>query len=172
MKTIDILQKIDETLIYLQKRKQSVFEEIQQVKKELETVISTINEQEAYMNLESNREKMERNIFSIYNTSEKYEKEKERIRGMIEKKNTDKKRLETTLKNLSEELETVNDRIVSNQILEKHFLEEKEKQKEETLTETVKLDIANQLQFCLSILELDKERCAMELQKLLEFVQS
>lgn len=172
MDNIEVLERIKNTLEYLIERKNQVFSQVQEIQAALDLINGEISEQEIFIELETNREKLESNIFSLYDTTDKYTKEKENLSNALEKKTDEKRQLELKKEEITKEFDLVNEQIVSNQILIKHFTKlEENRIAEEALENKKKLDITSQLELCLGTLDLDKERCAMELRKLLEEVK-
>ena len=171
MQTIEIIKKINETLLYLQARKDSLFNQMQKLHQQLDAIAGDISEQETYLELEKSREKLESNIFSLYDTTDIHTKEKEHLSNALKENTTRKLQLEEALAGVIKEMDVVNSNIVSNQILVKLFSEMDENADYGKKMED-KSDITSRLELCIGILELDKERCFMELKKLLDDIKT
>ena len=164
-------EHVNGVLDYLEKRKEAIFDQIQTVQRELETVDGTINEQEKYMEIEEQREEQERNIFSLYETSDQYKDAKAQLSSQLHAQMEKKARLEQMFEQLKKEFAEVREAVICNEVIVEYFIEETKKEEPEPIQETPKnyeLDIENRLQFCISILELDKERCMQELQQIIQ----
>ena len=169
MEDKDIAEKLKVVMQYFQDRKEALFNRIQILSGQLDIVLSDISENETYLELEINKEQQESNIFNLYNTTEEYSKKKEFISEHLNLLKQNKKTMEEELASIQQELETVKTNFVFIQILVNYFEDKVVNHEEEVQQEKQKkLDITNQLKLCLGILDLDKERCAMELQKLID----
>lgn len=176
MNNQEITKRLNTTLDYLRKRKDYLYEQIQKIKHNLEEIIQEIQEQEKYIELESQKEKTESNIFNLYDTTNKYVEEKKHLAAKLAGMNVEKNQFEVLLDALQKEFEKVNENIISNQVMVRFFLEKESSDsvKEETTKKEIEIaekkkdgDIISRIKFCKDILQLDKERCLIELQNLI-----
>lgn len=184
MNNHEIIKKLNQTLHYLRERKNYLFHQIEQTRQNLENINTEIQEQETYMELENQKEQQETNIFNLYDTTNKYAEERKILAGKIAGMNVEKNKFEILLDALQKEFNQVNEQIISNQILVKQFSEqhnssrkgEKNKHnhmaKEQPEQKNQHADLADRLEFCLGILQLDKERCSLELQSIIQELKS
>lgn len=179
MNNHEIIKKINQTLSYLRERKDYLFNQIQQMKQELENLIGEIHEKETYMELENKKEQQVSNIFNLYDTTNKHAEEKKILAEKIASMNVEKDRLEILIEVIQKEFDRINENIISNQVLVRHFSGKKGQKnlevirssgvkEEKQLEKSICLDINDRLKFCMEILDLDKERCRMELQNLIQ----
>lgn len=191
-------EQINEILVenynYLIKEKEKLFNQIEAVKQNIETAQIQMQEKKSYIKLQREKQLQENNIFSLYDTSGKYEldinQNEEEMRQIIEEKD----QCEQNLELLESDFEQITNQIISNQILRKSIVElfenqmdsGKDVQKEpddrcgkENLIKSADIkgevsgirnytDIVKRLEFCRDILELDKARCSLELTMLID----
>lgn len=179
---------------YLKKEKEKLFNQIEAVKQKIETAQIQMQEKKSYIKLQREKQLQENNIFSLYDTSEKYEldinQNEEEVKQIIEEKD----QCEQNLESLESDFEQITNQIISNQILRKSIVELFENQMEsgkdvqkepddkyakEKRVESADIkgevsgirnytDIVKRLEFCRDILELDKARCSLELTMLID----
>lgn len=159
---------------YLKRREEILFDQIHTVQHELESAAGTINEQEKYMEIEVQREEQEKNIFSLYTTSDQYSEAKAQLSRRIQDEVEKKAGLEQRLSQLEEEFAEIRDMLICDEIVVQYFSEESQKEEQAPIQDNNKAyeqDLVSRLKFCTSILELDKERCMQELKQLIQELQ-
>lgn len=166
----EIITRINEPLQYLKQQKEVLFDKIELAKQKLENLNGEIAEQEKYLEIETKKEQQESNIFRLYDTDNPHEEEKQRLSGRLEQLQAEKNSFEEQLHALQAEFEQVKQGIISSQIVLKE-LEEREildAGSEQPHFSGDPVDIINSLKLCLELFDLDKERCRLELKRLLE----
>lgn len=157
--------KLEEIQEYLNERKNSIFQSLKLQEQKLETLSNEISEKQTYIEVENRKEKQESNIFTLYPTTQKYEKEKQKLNKELEQLQIEKNKIEETISSLKLEFETVEKHVVTNQVMIQQA--EKEESKADDKSYAVNSELIDKLKFCLEIIELDKERCALELQNII-----
>lgn len=195
MNNADVIIRLDSSHAYFIARKDNLFEEIAHTKQILESIQTNILEKERYLEIQTKKEKDESNIFNLYDTTNHYAKNIKDLQVELASIYKDEKETKETLTLLEEELEEVTSHIISIQIMRRHFTQEEseidntqiseenaekeedsEKGKVKTVSEEFPIltteDIIKRLQFCKDILDLDKARCSLELNMLIEDISS
>lgn len=158
-------KKIKEIQEYLIERKKSIFYSLKSYEQKLENLSNGISELQTYIEIEKRKEKQESNIFTLYPTTQKYEEEKKKLNKKLEQSESEKEQIEETFWNLKNEFDTIEKHIITSQIIIEQ-LEEKESKSDAKVSLT-NTELMEKLKFCLEIIELDKERCAMELRNII-----
>lgn len=157
--------KIKEIQGYLNERKKSIFQSLKSYEQKLENLSNEICELQTYIEVENRKEKQESNIFTLYPTTQKYEEEKKKLNNKLEQSESEKKQIEEILLNFKNEFDTIEKHIITSQIIIQQ-LEEKESMTDAKISVT-NTELMERLKFCLEIIELDKERCAIELRNII-----
>lgn len=152
-----IIESVAKTSEYLTKRKDFLVDELQTVQQRLDELRDEIVEKEAYVELESNRELLENNMFNVYNSAEKHTKEKEYLMELLEKCREEKKTLEERLELVRQELNEVCQHLVRGAEVDRYLKESRDIS-----------FIKNRVQLCMDLLEVDRERCMTELRVVLD----
>jgi len=192
MNNTEIIKRLNSSHDYFNSRKDKLFEKIEETKQNLEMIQTNIIEKEKYLDIQLKKEKDESNIFNLYNTTNKYAENIKELQSELVCIYKKKQDAEQMLILLEQELEEITRQIISNQIMKRHFIQEENRQIKSTqvVTEHTEQeekikhaqiqidgdkfpritteDIIKRLQFCKEILDLDKTRCFLELNMLIE----
>lgn len=167
---MDYQTKIKEIQEYLNERKKSIFNSMKVYEQKLENLSNEISELQTFIEVENRKEKQESNIFTLYPTTQKYEEEKKKLYEKLEQLEKEKKQIEETYSTLEKEFGIIENHVVTSQVMIQQ-LEEKES-KSDTKTSVVNIELIEKLKFCLEIIELDKERCVIELRNIISDLDS
>lgn len=170
MEQQEMISRIHEPLQYLGERKEVLFNKIALTKQKLENLNGEMEEQKAYLELETKKEQQESNIFRLYDTDNPHGEEKQRLSGSLERLQAEKSRFEKLLHTQQAEFEQVKQGIVSSQIVIKELEEREILDAAGGRQPSVggPADIINSLKLCLELFDLDRERCRLELKRMLE----
>ena len=178
MQKSQIISTIQETLSYLYKRRESVFDEIQYYEQTSENLTIEIKSKETEIENQTTKQNQENNIFNLYNTSQSFVEKKNRLTTILEKAQTEQTKIQELLSKKRQELELINQNIISNQLVLRHFTETTDHQPEpsdspiisttQNITATSIKDFASRLELIFQLIDLDQPRCKLELQKLID----
>ena len=173
---------------YLKERQEVLKNDIDKLQQQIESEASQIEEKEIAIELQTKKLRQEENIFNLYNTTKEYEQAIQLLKKELEQLQKDKATQEKHLELSREESDRVAKLLKKNEQLVKEVEEqlpdetkdETTKQKMENepekghnveLPRTTKQDIRERLEFCLNLLDLDQQRCSLELQMLIQDLQ-
>lgn len=189
MTKTDIIQILTGYHEYLAARKEIVFHDIEQTKQKIETIQAQIKEKETYIELQSEKEKQESNIFTLYDTTNQYAENIRQLKELAKQLGHDKEQNTAKLKKAEQEMQDLTSQLISIQRLQRQLGEEQGGKEPEPaagqqdadavknqspqyydkeMPRNTMQDIRERLQFCLDILDLDPKRCSLELNLLIK----
>lgn len=188
-----MIEKLESSYSYFVNRKESLFVEIEQNKQQLENVQANIMEKERYIEIQTRKERDESNIFNLYDTTNRYTASIKTLKEELAPVCKEEEDIRQKLFRLNQELVEITDQISSMQIMMRHLVEEDhtyekqqgikenngeeikqgETEEQKTISNEVFQTITNEeimkrLQFCKYILDVDKTRCSLELDMLID----
>lgn len=158
-----ILQNIDCITKYFEKSKNNIYQELEKLKVLQENIFNEICESKRFLEIEETKEQDDNNIFNLFMNSSSLEKQLNLKESMDEKK-VECIRIERFIDDLEKKLKQIESNLKYNQSV-KEYIENNEIENE---LKKVNNQFGDKIELCIDLIELDKERCKLELKKIVE----
>lgn len=164
----NILQKIDTTILYFEGRRDSIFQDIQQIKKNDEITINELSQSEKFLEIEESKEQESNNIFNLFSDKGRFQEKQLDLKNSIDENNKKHSENQKRIIELENDLNNVLEKISDNKKIRDYIDGEEEKKIIQSEMKSEYENIIEKIQLCIELIDLDKERCLHEMKKIVE----